>query len=305
MKKYFTLVLFAALGLRTYACDVCGCSLGGFSQGIMPDYSSHFVGVRYNHATFYSSIDHSSINEGLEKSTDTYQRADLAIRYNINLRFKVNLNVPFLVNRMNGNHQTVQTSGMGDPMILFYYQFLSEKWIQKNHFLTLGGGLKLPFGHAGFEDNGQLVNRNFQLGTGSVDFIMNGNYFYRKNKSGFMAEASYKINTVNKADYRFGNQFNMAANYVFITGKNKFNFLSFCGVYAEQAARHTEKKLPVLNTGGSALFVNAGVQYYYGKWRLGAGFQYPVIQHYQTDNLTSILTKPRFSADLIFFIGKK
>ena len=34
------------------ACDACGCKLSGFSFGILPQYTSHFVGLRYTHAAF-------------------------------------------------------------------------------------------------------------------------------------------------------------------------------------------------------------------------------------------------------------
>ena len=300
-------ILFSSLLLLTVlgkACDVCGCAMGAFSQGIMPDYSSHFVGFRYNWSQFNTQIKHQYPVKPTENSADTYQRLDFVARYNISKKIKLNLSAPFIQNSMVGSHQSITASGIGDPILLVLYQFWTESLMQKNHFLTVGSGIKFPLGKSDFEDNGLLVNRNFQLGTGSVDFLITSNYFHRKNKSAVSLESTYKINLKNAEQYRFGNQFNIAANYVYLTGKNKFSFLAIAGLYAEHAAPHTENQVRVFNTGGSGLYSNTGAQLYVGKVRLSAGFQYPLYQIFQTDNATTISAKPRFNADLIFFFGK-
>jgi hypothetical protein len=205
---------------------------------------------------------------------------------------------------MVGSHQSITASGIGDPILLVLYQFWTESLVQKNYFLTVGSGIKFPLGKSDIVDNGLLVNRNFQVGTGSVDFLITSNYFHRKNKSAVSLESTYKINLNNAEQYRFGNQFNIAANYVYLTGKNKFSFLAFAGFYAEHARPHTENQVRVFNTGGYGLYSNTGVQFYISKLRLSAGFQYPLYQHFQTDNATSLTAKPRLNADLIFFFGK-
>lgn len=302
MIKKIGLLATCVVSFSAFGCDVCGCSLGGFSQGVMPDYSSHFAGIRYQYTGFYSQVDHSSLNQGIEKSNDLYQRMDFVFRYNPGRRFKLNLTIPYVVNRMTGTNQVIAVAGLGDPVFMVNYQLLKEEWIKKNHFLTLGGGFKFPLGRYSISDSGQLVNRNFQPGSGSYDFLVGGNYFYRKNKNGIMAETAYKMNTANKVDYRFGNQFNAAVNYVRLaTGKKRFSLLTFAGLYVEQAARHTQSEMPVFNTGGKALFANGGIQLYGKQMRIGTTFQYPVYQHYITDNLTQITAGSRFSADLVFF----
>lgn len=300
-------ILFFAFLLITgfsKACDVCGCAMGAFSQGIMPDYSSHFVGFRYNWSQFNTQIKHQFPVQPTENSTDTYQRLDFVARYNVSKKFKLNLSAPFIQNSMVGSHQTITVSGIGDPILLVLYQFGNESLVQKNHFLMVGSGIKLPLGKSDIVDHGLLVNRNFQIGTGSVDFLITSNYFHRKNKSALSLESTYKINLNNAEQYRFGNQFNLAANYVYLTGKNKFSFLAFAGLYAEHAAPHTDNQVRVFNTGGYGLYSNTGVQCYISKVRLSAGFQYPLYQHFQTDNATTISAKPRFNADLNFFFGK-
>jgi hypothetical protein len=304
MKKRILFLSIILSASASRACDVCGCAMGAFSQGIMPDYSAHFVGFRYNWSQFYAQVDHENSVPATENSTDTYQRLDLVARYNISKKLKLNLALPYIRNSMQGSHQTLTNSGLGDPIFVVQYQLWTESLVQKNHFLTLGSGMKFPLGKSNLIDNGALVNRNFQMGTGSFDFLITANYFYRKGKSGINLETSYKLNTKNKEDYRFGNQFNFASNYVFLSGKNKFSFLAYGGLYAEHAAPHTENQVRVFNTGGFGVYSNTGVQCYFSKIRISAGFQYPIYQNFQTDNITTINAKPRFNADLIFFFGK-
>ncbi len=304
MNKRILLFAFLAIAGSSKACDVCGCAMGAFSQGIMPDYSSHFVGFRYIWSQFNTQIKHQYPVQTTENSADTYRRLDFVARYNVSKKVKLNLSVPYIQNSMIGSHQSVTASGLGDPILLMHYQFWTESLVQKNHFLTVGSGIKFPLGKSDLIDNGLLVNRNFQLGTGSMDFLITSNYFHRKNKSGFSLESTYKINLKNVDQYRFGNQFNFAANYVYLAGKNKFSFLAFGGLYAEHAAPHTDNQVRVFNTGGFGIYSNAGVQFYISKVRLSAGFQYPLYQNFQTDNATTITAKPRINADLIFFFGK-
>lgn len=304
MKKQFLFFVLVLISLSGKTCDVCGCAMGAFSQGIMPDYSAHFVGFRYNWSQFHAQINHDYPELPTESSTDTYQRFDLVARYNLTKKVKLNLSVPYVYNTMQGTHQSITNSGFGDPAVLVQYQFLNDSLVQKNRFLTVGSGIKFPLGKSDLIDNGQLVNRNFQMGTGSFDFLITGNYFHRKNKSALSLESSYKINLQNADHYRFGNQFNLAANYVYLTGKNKFSFLAYGGLYFEQASSHTENQVRVFNTGGLGIYSNTGVQVYVSKVRFSAGFQYPLYQQFRTDNLTTISAKARISADLIFFFGK-
>ncbi len=304
MIKQILFFLFLLITGFSKACDVCGCAMGAFSQGIMPDYSAHFIGFRYNWSQFNTQIKHQYPVQPTENSTDTYQRLDFVVRYNVSKKVKLNLIAPYVYNSMFGSHQTISNSGMGDPILLVQYQFWTESLVQKNHFLTLGSGIKFPLGKSNLVDNGLLVNRNFQLGTGSLDFLITSNYFHRKNKSAISLESTYKINLKNGEHYRFGNQFNLAANYVYLTGKNKFSFLAFAGLYAEHSAPHKENEMRVFNTGGFGVYSNAGVQFYINKMRFSTGFQYPFYQNFQTDNATSITAKPRINADLIFFFGK-
>lgn len=304
MKNYFFITALLLFGNQAFACDVCGCSLGAFSQGIIPDYTSHFIGVRYNLAHFRAEIDHGTIG-GFEFSEDKYNRIELVGRYNATEKLKFNFYVPFVINQMKGSEQTTTKSGLGDPMFLVNYKFLKKEVELSQHYLTAGAGIKFPLGKSDLLENEELLNRNFQPGSGSFDFILTTSYYFRKKKMGYTLESSYKMNTTSNSGYRFGNQFNFSANMNYRLERPKLNWLIYGGVYFEQASRHTENESFVFNTGGYGIYANAGVQFYFSKMRLSTGIQHPIYQYFNTDNMTSLNSSLRINADLIIFIRKK
>ncbi|WP_027420703.1 transporter family protein [Crocinitomix catalasitica] len=303
--KQFILVAFLALTTNfASACDVCGCSMNAFSMGLMQNQNTPYIGLRYSFAQFHASINHNTTNEGYEYSNDTYQRIDAVGRINLSENFKLNFQVPFLINIMEGSHQTVTTSGIGDPtIILTYHPFKGNiKW--ENHSIVLGAGVKAPLGKFDQEDNGELINPNFQMGTGSIDFLVNANYTYRKKSFGYNVEAAYKMNTKNRSNYRYGNQFNGALNGFYMLERIKTTTLFYTGGYFERAAVNLENNKNVFNTGGFGLFGNLGAQVYIKKFRVGVLCQLPIYQKFKTDQLTTINSKPRFTLDLIYTLGK-
>ena len=292
----------------SFACDVCGCSLGGYYFGILPQYTSHFIGLRYSQARFRAEMNHDSEYLENEYSEDTYRRIDWMGRYSFNKKLQLNFMVPYLMNDMNGSHQVVHSNGIGDPSLLLYYTFfntgeeLLKTW---QHSLQAGGGMKFPLGNDEKTDKGTLINRNFQLGTGSFDFLLSSIYTIRRDKIGLNIESTYKINTENKQDYRFGNQFNVSGNFFYWFETPGFTVLPFLGMYYENAARHTEGKVTQINTGGTALFASLGTQLYYRNFTLGLTLQQPLRQDYYSEETVEIESKSRFMVTLIYNFSLK
>ncbi len=304
MKNQFFLAAVFLYNVQAFSCDVCGCSLGAFSQGLIPDYTSHFFGLRYNQANFNAEIDHGTTMSA-EFSEDRYHRFEMVGRYNAAEKLKVSFFIPYVVNQMNGSEQAVVRSGIGDPTLLLNYRFLKNKMKDSRHYLSAGTGVKFPLGKSNLTDNGELLNRNFQPGSGSFDFLVTASYYFRKEKIGYVMETAYKINTAAKSGYRFGNQFNFSANLNYRLEQKKINWLVYGGLYFEQASRHFDNESVVFNTGGYGMYINAGLQLYFSRIRLSAGIQQPFYQHFYTDNITTLNSKMRMNTDLIIFIGKK
>jgi hypothetical protein len=138
------------------------------------------------------------------------------------------------------------------------------------------------------------------LGTGSFDFLLSTIYTLRRNKAGFNVESTYKINTSNKEDYRFGNQFNVSGNFFYWFETPAITVLPFLGAYYENAARHTDDEVTQINTGGTALFASLGTQVYYRNFTLGLTFQQPLRQDYYSEESVEITSKGRFMTTLIY-----
>jgi hypothetical protein len=300
MKKLFTTSLMFLLllaSINTHACDVCGCSLGGNYFGILPQFNKNFVGLRWSQAKFYAHMNHDSQYLGEEYSNDTYNKVELWGRFYVNKRIQVFAFVPYSFNNMNGTEQKIKTHGLGDVTLLSNIMLFNtgeDKTTKWKHTLMAGGGIKLPTGKNDLEDGGLLVNPNFQLGTGSVDFLLSTVYTIRYQKVGFNTEAGYKINTRNNNDYLFGNQFNLSGQFFFWQNVKAFSFLPNVGLHYEAAQKHKAANIEQLNTGGSALLFTTGMETYFKSFSLGVNYKHPLTQNYNSDAISTIESRQRW-----------
>jgi hypothetical protein len=289
------------IGHQSLACDVCGCSLGGNYFGILPLYNKNFIGFRWSQAKFHSYIAPTQYL-GAQQSNDTYSKAELWGRYYVTKRIQLFAFVPYIHNDMNGTDQVVSASGLGDINIMANYVLLNtgESKSDFKHTLIAGGGVKLPTGKFDMEDKGKIINRNFQLGTGSVDFNLNAVYTLRYKKTGINLETGYKINTRNSHNYLFGNQYRASAQLFFWQQVGPFSFLPHAGVNYEQAAMHKDGDIIQTNTGGSAWLGSAGLDIYFARFTVGLNAQQPIAQNYNSDTSASITSKDRLTVSLTY-----
>lgn len=303
MKKVFfiSLALLAAHG--TMACDVCGCSLGGSYFGILPQFNKNFVGLRWSQARFHAYMNHQSDYLKPETSNDTYQKLELWGRYYVNKRIQLFAFIPYSFNSMKGTEQVVSSHGLGDITLIGNYLLLNtgeDKTKKFKHTWMAGAGVKLPTGDSNLEDKGVLVNPNFQLGTGSLDFLLSTVYTLRYQKAGLSVESGYKINTRNRNDYVFGNQFHASSQLFYWQNAGMFAFLPNAGVYFEQAAKHRDGTILQANTGGSSVQLMAGLETYVKGFTVGFTYKHPVNQHYNSDNIADITAKDSWSLSLTY-----
>lgn len=296
------MVVLMTSGIKSQACDVCGCSLGGSYYGILPQFGKNFIGLRWSQAKFHAHMNHGAVL-GEEHSNDAYRKLELWGRYYINDKIQVFAFVPYSYNDMNGTEQKIKTHGLGDVSILANYLILNtgeDKTKKFKHTLMAGVGVKVPTGKYDLEDKGLIVNRNFQLGTGSVDFIVSGVYTIRYQKVGINSEAGYKINTRNNHEYLFGNQFHASGKLFYWQNINALSVLPNVGVYYERAAQHRDGEIIQANTGGNAVLLSAGMEMYYRQFSVGFTFQKPVSQKYNSDEIAEITSKDRMNVSLTY-----
>ena len=317
MKNVIIIVLLFITTKGMKACDICGCQLGGLYFGLLANSNAHYIGVRYTKAHFNASIDYGE--DSLlpnEFSDDTFHRGELLGRYIISDRFQLHAIVPYMYNDMNGSEQVLTFQGFGDPSLLLYFNPLQKKketslklavpeYKNISHSLRVGGGIKLPVGKFDRFDEGEIVNRNFQVGTGSVDFLITANYSLAIKKWGVNVESSYKINTENKDRYRFGNQFN-ASSYLFYA-QPLVNALvtPYSGIFYETGEMHRDGMIKQVNTGGNATHFTAGIQINWNSITLNSFYQTPIQQNYNSDAISTIDSGDRWSLGLLYNFKKR
>lgn len=302
MKKIFLLMIAVLFTVSLQACDVCGCALGGGYMGLLPDFDRNFVGLRWSQAKFNAYMNHHSEYFDDEYSHDTYNKLELWGRFKLGKRLQLFAFVPYSYNDMNGSVQKVTTHGLGDISVLANYRLLKteNEAAAFQHTWMAAAGIKLPTGKDDLADNGTLVNPNFQLGTGSVDFIFNTSYQVTRNRVGTYLEAGYKFNRRNKEDYRFGNQFYLAANVLYTLSAGAFTFLPNAGFFFEQADQHRDGEVIVTNTGGNALFVSSGIETYFKTISFGVNYKAPVTQRFNSDSIADIEARARWMINVTY-----
>ena len=280
MKKLVLILIFITTVSTTYACEFCGCGVGNFYLGILPQFSKNFVGVRYQAQRFDSHV-------GLHPSLATseyFQSTEVWGRFYPIPKLQVMTMVTYHVNKQITTSGNVYLEGLGDiPVLVNYNVFTTTRDDEDhlvNHDLWMGGGAKLPTGKYKFlETPTEVANPNFQLGTGSLDFFMNGLYTLRYKKVGINADVTYKINTYNNDQYRFGNKFNGSAAFVFVQQLGALGIMPSAGMYVEDSAQNKSGDITITDSGGSAKFATAGMQLYWGKISIGGIYRTPLSQN--------------------------
>ena len=308
MKNFITVLFllvasFLLISNSLQACDLCGCGAGSYYLGVMPQFQKNFVGVRYRQASFDSHLGGNSNYSSLFATQERFYTAEIWARYYPHPRLQFLAFLPYQWNFQDERDDTKSLSGIADASLIAQYEIwntttdTTSQTFEHNFFV--GGGIKLPTGQSSFdeEDILQVANPNFQLGTGSTDFLLTTQYTIRHKQAGFTADASYKINTVNSQDYRFGNRFSSNMTLFYIKQIGKFGFMPTLGTYYENNRKDKLKENTVFDTGGSLLNAVLGTQIYTGRFMVGINYQTPLSQNLANNQIKA---KDRFMIQTAF-----
>ena len=262
------------------ACDICGCGVGSYYIGILPEYNKRFLGLRYQYKTLQTHLGPQGQITPIT-ANETYQSMEVWGGWNIGSKFRVLAFVPYNFNKRSTQDNTGTKQGLGDIAVMGYYNLfnhsgtLGEKLLVQS--LWIGAGIKMPTGK--YEPTERLAisesPNNFQLGTASTDFTINAAYDVRLNDLGINANLNYKINTENKFQYRYGNKFtaNLLVYYKFRIA-NTVTVAPNAGMLYETAEKDIEsKKYSVDVSGGYSLSAVAGVEVAMKGLSFGANYQ--------------------------------
>ena len=280
MKKLIVAVGFTLLSCTAAnACEICGCGLGNYYIGLLPQFSHKFFGLRYQYRQFHTVM----ADDATQFSRDYYKSVEVWAGWNIGKRWQLIAILPYNYIHQVSDDGVTNNQGMGDIAVMGNYKVFDKS--SKNSFsqqLWLGAGVKLPTGKFNIDatDPALVAVANTQTGSASTDFMLNAMYNIKIKKIGINSSASYKINTANSDDYSFGNKFSANSFVFYPIEKGEFAIVPNIGMLYEQTASSKLVKETVAQTGGHLLSTAAGLELNYRKISVGANVQLPLHQNF-------------------------
>ena len=289
MKKhiYFLIIISLLTVPDVLACNTCGCGVGNYHYGILPQFQKNFIGMRYRYRSYVSELEAGHL---APYSYERFQSTELWGRFYPMRKLQVFAFVPYNFNQRREGEKMTYLSGLGDIVVSANYNLVNTydsaatDW---THNLLVGAGAKLPTGQFRKIEDGLTVNQNFQLGTGSVDLLFNLIYTLRYKNLGLNAEFIYNYNTTNRDDYKFGNTSRSGLTAFFIPRTGAVTVMPNAGVSLETFRDNQQFEQPFPDTGGWAMLYHAGIESYYKNVALGISYSHPGTQKLFNEKVTA------------------
>jgi hypothetical protein len=285
MKKFISVILMTIIisFSKIEACDICGCGVGNYYIGILPQFNHQFFGVRY-HVSGYSTR---LASDPTQFSHDFYQTIELWGGWNLGKKIQLLTFVPYNFNHQNSDDGATNKNGLGDIIFLANYKVLDIRSVTGNDKMIsqqfwLGGGVKLPTGKFDVEatDPDMAAMANGQLGSGSTDFLLNAMYNIRINQFGINSTATYKINSANKDQFKFGDKSVVSSFAYYAIPVSKTVISPNVGLLYEHNKQSELQNNKIDLTGGSILSSSFGAEFSFKRISVGFNLQLPIAQNF-------------------------
>ena len=267
------------------ACDICGCGVGSGYIGILPDFNKKIFGLRYRTNSLKTHVGIGGSSSYLT-TTEHYQVSELWGAINITRKIRLMATIPYNFNEKENSSGIHNINGLGDISLAGFYNLMNTRTAAGDdrlivQSLWLGAGVKLPSGKYAPANKLNSNDANiFQLGTGSFDFNVLTMYDLRLQDMGINLTGSYKMNTVNKDDYAYGNKLSVNAQFY-----HKFKLGNYCsvapnaGATFEKSKKDREDNFTMDVSGGNITMATIGSEISYKKIVAGFNWQTPLGQN--------------------------
>lgn len=292
MKKILAACCLLLLFFSADACEICGCGVGNYYFGLLPQFKHKFIGLRYQYRNYHTRL----TSDPSQFSNDQYQTAEIWGGINFGKRWQVLAMVPVNFSHQVSDDGIMNNRGLGDIAILANYKVFditgetnSKKLV--NQQFWIGGGVKLATGKFSIDPSDPEIAAiaNTQNGSGSTDFMLNAMYNINIDKWGFNTSANYKINNSNNDRYQFGNKL-VVNSFVYYSAKaGRQTITPNLGILYENAASNKFNSTKVESTGGYITLASAGVELNFNKINVGGNLQAPIKQNFAEGQTTSKL----------------
>jgi len=285
MKKVFAVIIITlALPLLSQACDTCNCSTGNRYISILPDFREHVFGLRYRYSSLHSSV---NINGSATPALETYNAVEFWSGWNITRKIRIMGFIPYRFAELLSQAATTSKNGLGDISLVGYYKLLNNRHtIDSGRSLVqnlwFGVGAEMPTGEYDTTDKSMLNESGnlHQLGSGSTDVIFNIVYNICLRNTELNFSSTYKINTVNKYAYEYGNYFNINAQaYYKFCIKHTITVAPDIGAQFENFQHSVDEEHWDKTASGNLITGTVGVETNFKRIAIGGNFQTPLQQN--------------------------
>jgi len=284
MKRILYIILLVILITNNLkACDICGCGGSNTYLGLLPDFKTKFIGIRYNHQ-YYKTV-----MTGMpdQFSNNYYNTTEVWGGVNLGKKWKLLAFIPYKFNKQADDDGITNNSGLGDITVLANYKLWNKVTMKGNSGISqqlwIGGGIKIPTGKFAVDVKDPattVADINSQLGTGTTDFIINTMYNVKFGNWGINTTLNYKANT-DKDGYKFGDKFTAnSIGYYRIVCKNGTYISPNIGVMYENTTANSLSGTNIASTGGYLATGSAGIELTIRKIGIGINAALPVSQNY-------------------------
>lgn len=248
----------------------------------MPNFSKGVLSVRYTYSQYYSQMK----VDATQYSNDYFYTTELMSGFQFK-KWQVMAFVPYFQSTKTSDDGVTTSFGLGDVSVLANYLILSKTRLSKNeqntyrHDLWLGGGVKLPTGNSKIDVNNPdftVGDFNSQPGTGSLDYYLNATHNFSINKSGVVTNFTYRINSGNLQDFRFGNRLYLSSVYYYTFSKSNFKIRPNAGLNFQANDSNIYHGQNIDGSSGHVLNSVMGVNLVNGKWGFGVQGFIPLLQ---------------------------
>lgn len=273
MRTWMAALVLLVISAQSYTQSCC-CTGAGANYSILPNLNRHVIGLRYSYRSFYS--EQHSLNPELDgRITEQHsQTVELFGRFNLTQRLQLSVFMPYSFLQQQTGPLLTKNNGPGDLSFLLQYQLINPQLCtgqETKHQLRLGAGTKLPSGSFAMDKN-KMFMTNLQLGTGSIDFVFNTIYTLRYKRLGFNASGTYRLNTANPQQYRFGDRTQASVNLFYIFEIKDVSLMPSLGCNYEYQFQNRLSRKVLAYTGGHFLNASLGLDIYYKAFAFSSAF---------------------------------
>jgi len=283
-------MLSCMLFIEAAACDICGGGVNNLNPYLFPHLSKSYIGISYMR-------NHYRLNQDGNHQHQYSNTVLFTGQYTVKNRVQLMLLLPYQSNTVTNQNQSVSTKGIGDITVLASYLALQKTIGKTRHVISAGAGIKLATGSYNVSKSDELVDRNFQLGTSSTDYLMSLVYRFNISKFSLNTVGAYKYTTPGNDGYRYGDVVTANVTAVYVLGNENLSVAPYVQLINETHYRDADKHVLQNHSGEDILYTGGGFDVSVKNMTIGINGQIAASQNLI---LGELQVKPRLSARLSF-----